>query len=222
MNQQKTILYAEDDVVTLTAYRNRLEQQGYVVHSATDGLEALKWLHLSPPDLILLDLMLPKFNGEEILKYIQANPALGMIPVIILSTNSILTAANEPLVEKAERHFLKHDCTFPKLLEAIEELLAEDKASAHAGRVARIAKSNHEASHPSAGETEEIDSSTTDPLIEEIRKMQNRSPVVCAWTDRINVEGKWMKLTEFLSERLHLTVTHGVSPEGMQRFFKGK
>lgn len=222
MTEQKTILYAEDDAVTLTAYRNRLEKEGFIVHAATDGLEALKWLHLSPPDLILLDLMLPKFSGEEILKYLTENPALGMIPVIILSTNSILTAANEPLVEKAEKHFLKHDCTYPKLLAAIQELLAENKASAQAGRMARMAKSNHEANHPSSPRNqipEATDSATTDSLIAEIRKMQNRAPLVCAWTDRINVEGKWMNLTEFLSERLHLTVTHGVSPEGRRKFF---
>lgn len=221
MTQPKTILYAEDDLVTLTAYRNRLEQAGYIVHSAKDGLEALKWLHTCPPDLILLDLMLPKFNGEEVLKHVESNPALGLIPVIILSTNSILTAANEALIEKAEKHFLKHDCTFQKLLSAIEELLGEHKASAHAGRVARIAKSNHEANSRSANGQEDQDSAAA-PLINEIRKMQNRSPVVCAWTDRINIDGKWMKLTEFLSERLHLTVTHGVSPEGVQRFFNGK
>ena len=62
MKPPKTILYAEDDEVTLYAYASRLEQAGYIVQTAVDGLEAIKCLHHFPPDLMLLDLMLPKFK----------------------------------------------------------------------------------------------------------------------------------------------------------------
>jgi CheY-like chemotaxis protein len=209
---QKTILYAEDDAVTLTAYKQRLEKAGYRVNTASDGLEALKSLHEDTPDLLLLDLMLPKFTGEDVLKFVTSHPSLGRVPVIVLSTNSILTAENEGLLEQAEKHFLKHDCSFPKLLKAVEQLLTEERQAARTA-----AHEKKFAGHQNGGLVPDIH-----PVIEEINELQDRAQVVCAWTDRINIEGKWMKLTEFLSERLHLKVTHGVSPEGMQQFLSGK
>lgn len=204
MKNSKTILYAEDDAVTLTAYKNRLVKAGYSVQTAMDGIEALKSLHQTPPDLILLDLLLPKLTGEDVLKYLNSNPSLGRIPVIVLSTNSILTAANEPLVERTQKHFLKHECTFSKLLSAIEEVISAQDAAA-------TAVSNRQPDQPPA-----------ESILKEIEDLKNQTPVVCAWTDRIRIEDKWMNLTEFLSKRLHLQVSHGVSPEGMKMFFNNK
>jgi K+-sensing histidine kinase KdpD len=51
---------------------------------------------------------------------------------------------------------------------------------------------------------------------DEIRGLQDQLQVVCAWTKRINVEGKWIALDEFLTDKLHAKVSYGVSPEAMQ------
>lgn len=56
---------------------------------------------------------------------------------------------------------------------------------------------------------------------EEIRKLQNGLQVVCAWTQRIKVGDDWMTPDEFLVKRLHLKLTHGISPEGMRAFEQG-
>jgi CheY-like chemotaxis protein len=207
----KTILYAEDDVVTATAFKKRLEQEGFRVETASDGLEALKLLHTCKPDLLLLDLMLPKFTGEEVLKFVTSNPNIRDIPVIVLSTNSILTAENESVLERADNRLLKHDCSFPKLLAAIDHVFDEKQVAIRVARRTQI---------------ESADASEMDvdgnPVFEEIKSLQEHAQVVCAWTDRIQIAGKWLKLTEFLSEHLHLKVTHGVSPEGKQQFLHGK
>jgi hypothetical protein len=58
---------------------------------------------------------------------------------------------------------------------------------------------------------EEIQRSTA-----ETRKLQGQLQVVCAWTKRINIEGKWIALDEFLTNKLNAKVTYGVSPEAMQ------
>jgi len=60
---------------------------------------------------------------------------------------------------------------------------------------------------------QELSSST-----EEIRKLQNQLQVVCSWTKRIEVGGKWVPIDEFLAKELHLKVTHGISPEASRRF----
>ena len=124
----KTILYVEDDPVVLTAYRHRLEREGFSVESARDGLEAMRILLRLVPDLMVLDLMLPRFDGGEVLKFMQANPRLKTVPVIILSTNSIIDADEEYVLESASRRFIKGQCTFPMVLEAIQKLLAEEPA----------------------------------------------------------------------------------------------
>jgi K+-sensing histidine kinase KdpD len=51
---------------------------------------------------------------------------------------------------------------------------------------------------------------------EELRRLQSQMQVVCAWTKRVNVEGRWVALDEFLTDQLNAKVTYGVSPEAMQ------
>ncbi len=132
MIKAKSILYIEDDPVVLTAYRQRLEREGFSVESAKDGLEAMRILLRLVPDLVLLDLMLPRFDGGEVLKFMQANPRLKAVPVIILSTNSIIDADEEYVLEVASRRFIKGQCTFPIVLEAVRQLLAEMPAKDNA------------------------------------------------------------------------------------------
>ena len=83
----KSIFYIEDDVVVLTAYRDRLQKAGFDVESSVDGIEAMHILAVRDFDLIILDLMLPRFNGTEILKAIRDNPRLKAIPVVVFSSN---------------------------------------------------------------------------------------------------------------------------------------
>lgn len=112
----------------LIAYRNILERAGYCVQAARDGLEAMRLLHHLVPDLVLLDLMLPKFNGVELLRFLRSNSRLRNVPVIIYSTNSIIEAQDEPLLEGANKRLLKCQCTPAILLQAVHEVLATQKA----------------------------------------------------------------------------------------------
>jgi CheY-like chemotaxis protein len=123
MGQAKTILYAEDDPVVLTAYRMRLQRAGYHVVAVHDGLDAIKKLSTFVPDLVLLDLMMPKFNGDEVLQFILKKPALKKVPIIILSTNTIRDITHEPLLEQASKRLVKCKCTTAMLLDAVEEIL---------------------------------------------------------------------------------------------------
>jgi len=128
MLQAKTILYVEDDPVVLTAHRMRLQRAGYFVIPAADGLEALKTLSTLAPDLVLLDLMLPKFNGEEVLHFLQSTPSLAHVPVIVLSTNSVRNIAQESLLERASKRLLKSQCDSTMLLETIQKVMGDAPA----------------------------------------------------------------------------------------------
>jgi chemosensory pili system protein ChpA (sensor histidine kinase/response regulator) len=127
-DKPKTIVFVEDDMVVMMAYGNCLRRKGYHVETAADGLEAMKVLNATVPDLIVLDLMMPKFNGVEVFKFIRANPRLKKVPVIIFSTNSIIEAEHELVLESASKRLIKGVCTATMLLAAVQELLPDASA----------------------------------------------------------------------------------------------
>ncbi len=79
------ILVADDEPTIREIAEDLLLAAGYDVLAAGDGEEALRLVHTENPDLILLDLMLPKMTGFHVLQEIKRNPRLGKIPVLILS-----------------------------------------------------------------------------------------------------------------------------------------
>ena len=123
MPTMKTILFVEDDAVIVQAYRTGLLREGFRVEVAKDGLDAMKILLLLKPNLVLLDLMMPKLNGADVLKYIRSTPALKATPVIILSNASIADLGQEAMALGADRVFLKALCTPRQLIGAANELL---------------------------------------------------------------------------------------------------
>jgi two-component system phosphate regulon response regulator PhoB len=124
MPNVRTILYCEDDPVVRHVYKKRLEQAGFHVLYAEDGLEALKCLHKFVPDLVVLDLMMPKFSGEEVLKFICNEPRLHEIPLIILSSNPKVEEEYAQISGRADRYMVKYNCTPDKLIETIQEIFA--------------------------------------------------------------------------------------------------
>jgi len=123
--KSKTIVFVEDNPVVLAVYRMRLQQQGFQVEAAHDGLEAMKILAQFVPDLVVLDLMLPKFNGVEVLKFICADKRYQAVPIIILSTNSIIAASEEYVLERASKRLVKGTCTPAIMVQAVRELLGD-------------------------------------------------------------------------------------------------
>lgn len=135
MAKAKTILFAEDDQVLMEVYRKHLQRAGYHVVPALDGLETLKYLSIFVPDLLVLDLMMPKFDGEELLKFICTTPRLANLPLFILSSNSIIFADQEHLLQRAEKYLIKQSCTPAILLRAIQDQLTGPMEAASARTV---------------------------------------------------------------------------------------
>src|SRR5215471_5782876 len=79
------ILLVDDDALIVGLYRKKLVDIGYEVITASDGFAALKLLQSEKPDLLLLDLMMPRFNGFEVLQYIHSHPEFADVRVIVLS-----------------------------------------------------------------------------------------------------------------------------------------
>jgi len=79
------ILLVEDSKFMRLATERALVRAGYEVSTAVDGESALSSARIIKPDLILLDLLLPKLAGPEVLKALKADPATAAIPVVVLS-----------------------------------------------------------------------------------------------------------------------------------------
>lgn len=85
---RKRVLIVEDDRFLRRACQARLEQQGYMILTAQDGEEAVRVARTEIPDLILLDLLMPKLHGLEVLRILRAEEGTRAIPVLVLSNSS--------------------------------------------------------------------------------------------------------------------------------------
>jgi CheY-like chemotaxis protein len=103
---KSTVLLVEDSKFLRIATERALSKAGFGVSSAVDGEQALQLANEQPPDIIVLDMMLPKLSGPDVLKALKSNPATKDIPVIVLSS---LSQRNEEklLGEGAAAYFEK-------------------------------------------------------------------------------------------------------------------
>ena len=120
------VLVVEDSKFLRIANERALHKAGYDVSTAADGEEALRVANDKRPDVILLDMMIPKISGPEVLKALKANPATVGIPVIVLSS---LSQRNEEklLHEGAAAYFekdrLELDKSSDRLASTVESVL---------------------------------------------------------------------------------------------------
>ena len=88
MEEKKKILLVEDDETLLNVYKSRFELEGFEVAEVSDGEQALAKVMEFKPDLILLDAMMPKINGFDVLDIIRNTPETTSIKVIMLTALS--------------------------------------------------------------------------------------------------------------------------------------
>jgi two-component system phosphate regulon response regulator PhoB len=82
---KKTILVVEDEGDILELIRYNLTREGFSVTAVADGEEAVKAVSRKPPDLILLDLMLPGIDGKEVCRLLKGDPKTTSIPIIMVT-----------------------------------------------------------------------------------------------------------------------------------------
>jgi len=117
------ILLAEDDDFIQKAYSAGFKQAGFDVVVASDGEEALTKIADEKPDIILLDLVMPKKNGFEVLKEVKSDDALKNIPVLVLTNLGQDTDVAECKRLGAEDYILKLDTSLFQLIEIVKKYL---------------------------------------------------------------------------------------------------
>ena len=121
----KKILIAEDDKFLANAYRVKIAKAGFDVRIASDGVEAMELVKSFLPDLVILDLVMPKKDGFSVLADLKNDPNYSKIPVIVASN---LGQGED--VEKARKlgsndYVVKTDLSLTKLIEQIRKIIGE-------------------------------------------------------------------------------------------------
>lgn len=118
----KKILLIEDDNDTMNLYVDILKSRGFDVDSASDGEQGLLQAEKVPHDLVLLDIMMPKIDGLEVLRTLKKeSPSQKIIIFTNLSSSEL---ANEAKEKGADAFLVKSDTDPDKLLEKVSGLLA--------------------------------------------------------------------------------------------------
>jgi len=120
MDTQPTVFIIEDDQFLSSILKTRLERDHILVGQAFDGEEALRWLAANRPTVILLDLIMPKISGFEVLQMISLNPQLKKVPVLILTN----LAQDEDIAKAKELGAKEY---FVKVRSSVDDLLARIK-----------------------------------------------------------------------------------------------
>ena len=119
----KRILLVEDDRRLRRACEASLRQSGFTVISAADGVDGLRAAGEASPDLILLDVLLPRMSGLEVLREAKANPKTRDIPVLVISNSSRPEDVEELMKLGAIDYLVKSNLSLRELTERIVSLL---------------------------------------------------------------------------------------------------
>ena len=120
----KRILLAEDDRFLRRAAEAALKRAGFTVLAAADGEEALRMARAEKPDLVLLDLIMPKLQGFEVLKALKADPGTATIPVVVLSNLGQDGDVRRALEGGAVAYLVKANLSLDELVSRARETLA--------------------------------------------------------------------------------------------------
>ena len=123
---RKKILIIDDDIDFISAVKFYLEKKGYKVYAAYDGEEGIKTCQIVKPDLIILDMLMPKKNGINTLKSLKKDRLIKNTPVIVLTVNAIENGRTKCLALGAKRYITKKE-NLDALLKEIKEVLENEK-----------------------------------------------------------------------------------------------
>lgn len=120
---KKKVLLIEDDLIFANVYRNKLLLEGFDVEIAHDGEAGLEKVRSFLPDAVVLDLMLPKLPGVDIIKRIRLQPDLQQLPLIVFTNTYLSSMVQEAWKAGATKCLAKADCTPRQVVATIRDIL---------------------------------------------------------------------------------------------------
>ena len=125
--RKQKILIVEDEAILQKALQEILLQENYEVISALDGELGLKMASSETPDMVLLDLILPKMDGFEVLEALKKDERTKKIPIIILTNLGGTEDVQKALVLGATNYIVKADHDLSEIVEKIKGIIGQEK-----------------------------------------------------------------------------------------------
>ena len=125
--RKRKILIIEDELILVKMYREKFEQEGFQVITASDVQEGLALAQNEAPDLIVLDILLPRGNGLLFLEELRENPAIARIPVVVFSNFDNPETIKRAQSLGAKTYLIKTDHTPKQIVQKIAIYLKESK-----------------------------------------------------------------------------------------------
>jgi DNA-binding response OmpR family regulator len=155
----KKILIIEDDQIVANIYRNKFSIEGFQVEIAHDGMAGLETIRSFRPDAVVLDLMLPKMTGVDLMKKVRTESEFQKLPIIVFSNTYLTNMVQEAWKAGATKCLSKANCSPKQLLDVVRGTLSSNGASNSSGTQDKPGSKANEAKHGSA----EVKSPGDDP-----------------------------------------------------------
>jgi len=126
MSNKTKIVLIEDDQILVKVLFEELKEAGFEVEQAFDGEEGLNLVKSSKPDLVLLDLVMPKKHGLEVLAELKKDPQTSAIPVIIITMSSGDEDVKRGLQMGANDYIVKSQHAVAEIIEKIKNFFAKE------------------------------------------------------------------------------------------------
>jgi DNA-binding response OmpR family regulator len=121
----KKVLVVDDDPVVVKLVQSVLKANGYETDSAADGLDALVKMKKSPPDLVILDIIMPEVNGYDVCCELRFNKEFVQIPILILTETE--QEIDDSIGKRVNIEYLHKPVDSGKVLEKVKYLLSKVK-----------------------------------------------------------------------------------------------
>ncbi len=118
-----TILVVEDDEMLRTLLNRLLTQAGFNVLTAVDGIEGLKMIQTSPPDLVVLDVMMPRMDGLTMLKELRKEKKFDSVRVIMLSSLNESEPKIQSFAHQVDDYLVKTNIDAAEVVEKVKKVL---------------------------------------------------------------------------------------------------
>jgi DNA-binding response OmpR family regulator len=124
----KKILIIEDNQIVANVYSNKLAVEGYQTEVALDGESGLKVMRTFQPDIMILDLMLPKMSGVDVIKEVRSEADFAKLPIIVFSNTYLTNLIQEAWKAGANKCLSKASCSPQEVLDIVRHTIGDSEA----------------------------------------------------------------------------------------------
>ena len=131
----KKILIIEDDQIVANVYRNKLAAEGYQIEVALDGEIGLKTMRTFQPDLMVLDLMLPKMSGVDVIREVRSESEFSKLPIIVFSNTYLTNMVQQAWKAGANKCLSKASCSPREVVDVVRNTIGPSGMTSQMGPV---------------------------------------------------------------------------------------